>query len=196
MMWSPLFNMKVIKSFVGFLNEAKTSLHPDPIFISGERDNIQVEIALQWTTAYSANILSFVNNINTIEGGTHVSGLKTALTRSVNNYAVARKLLKVDKGESISGDDIREGLTCVLSVKIPEPQFVGQTKTKLGNSEVRGMVESILGDMLAAFLDENPGVSRNIILKRSMPPELVKARKAVNCLDERVLWKGETSPVN
>jgi DNA gyrase subunit B len=154
-----------IRSFVTFLNEARTALHETPIFIAGERNHVQVEIAFQWTTSYSSNILSFVNNINTIEGGTHVSGLKTALTRSVNNYAVSRKLLKSDKGESISGDDIREGLTCVLSVKIPEPQFVGQTKTKLGNSEVRGLVESIAGDMLSAFLDENPSTAKNIISK-------------------------------
>ncbi|MCB9780440.1 MAG: DNA topoisomerase (ATP-hydrolyzing) subunit B [Alphaproteobacteria bacterium] len=154
-----------IRSFVSHLNEARTPLHEAPIYFEGARDGIEVEVALQWTSSYSENILSFTNNINTVEGGTHVSGLKAALTRTVNTYASTNNLLKTNKGETISGDDIREGLTCVLSVRIPEPQFEGQTKTKLGNSEVKGLVESIVGDKLGAFLEENPQVSKSLVGK-------------------------------
>ncbi len=154
-----------ILSFVEHLNEARTSLHPDVAFVRGDRDGVIVEVAMQWTTSYNENVLSFVNNINTIEGGTHVSGLKAALTRTINNYALNKKLLKADKGENIGGDDAREGLTAVVSVKVPEPQFEGQTKTKLGNSEVKGIVESILGEQLTFFFEENPGTARGVIQK-------------------------------
>lgn len=154
-----------IVSFVEYLNGSKVALHDAPIRIEGERDGVQVELALQWTTAYSEAVSSFVNNINTIEGGTHVSGLKAALTRSVNSYAQANKLLKPLKDENLGGDDIREGLTAVLSVRIPEPQFEGQTKTKLGNSEVKGLVEGVTAEVLSYFLEENPAVGKLIVSK-------------------------------
>ena len=154
-----------IKSFVAHLNQNRTSLHPEPIYISGGKEGLEAELAMQWTSSYNETIFSFANNINTVEGGTHVSGLKAALTRTLNNYAYTHNILKQAKGESIGGDDAREGLTCVLSVRIVEPQFEGQTKTKLGNSEVKGLVESIVGEQLAMFLDENPSVSRAIVSK-------------------------------
>jgi DNA gyrase subunit B len=154
-----------IVSFVEHLDAARQPLHAPPIRMAAEREGIQVELALQWTDAYTETLYSFVNNINTIEGGTHVSGLKAALTRAVNHYALASGILKKDKNESLSGDDIREGLTCVISVRIPEPQFEGQTKTKLGNSEVKGLVEAIAAEQLQIFLDENPTVARTIVGK-------------------------------
>jgi len=154
-----------LSSFVEHLNTGRTALHPKPITILGSRDDIEVELALQWTSAYSETHYSFVNNIKTIEGGTHVSGLKAALTRSLNSYAQANSLLRNNKGENLSGDDIREGLTTVLSVRVPEPQFEGQTKTKLGNSEVKGLVEGISSEALISFLDENPHVAKLIITK-------------------------------
>ena len=154
-----------IVSFVEYLTSAKTQLHEPPISITGSRDGIEVHLALQWTTAYSETLYSFANNINTIEGGTHVSGLKAALTRTLNNYAQANGLLKGTKGENLGGDDIREGLTAVLSVRIPDPQFEGQTKTKLGNSEVKGLTEGISAERLAAFLEENPQVAKTILAK-------------------------------
>jgi len=164
-----------LSSFVEHLNEARTVLHPSPIRISGERDGIKVDLALQWTTSYSENVLSFANNINTVEGGTHISGLRAALTRTFNTFATGRNMLKTAKGESISGDDIREGLSCVLSVKIPEPQFEGQTKTKLGNSEVKGLVDSITSEHLGYFLDEHPSTARLVINKAV---EASRAREA------------------
>ena len=154
-----------IREFVKHLNEARPGLHEDVIYISGSREGVDVELAMQWTSAYSENLCSFTNNIRTIEGGTHVSGFKAALTRTVNSFAASKKIIKTDKGESISGDDIREGLTVVLSVKVPEPQFEGQTKTKLGNSEVKGLVESLVSEQLGYFLAENPGVSRSVVSK-------------------------------
>ena len=164
-----------INSFVEHLNQVKTSLHPKPIYISGEREGIHAELSLQWTTSYSEALHSFANNINTHEGGTHVSGFKAALTRTVNVYAQKHNLLKNTKATSISGDDIREGLTLVLSVKIPEPQFEGQTKTKLGNSEVKGLVEAIVGEQLGYFFDENPSVAKGVISKAV---EAARAREA------------------
>jgi len=164
-----------IVSFVEHLNEARTVLHDKPMFITGERDGVEVDIAMQWTTAYQETTYTFVNNINTIEGGTHLSGLKAALTRTVNTYAAANNLLKSQKGESLSGDDIREGLTAVLSVRVPEPQFEGQTKTKLGNSEVKGLVESITGESLGQFFEENPQVARTVVGKAV---EAARARDA------------------
>jgi DNA gyrase subunit B len=154
-----------IREFVSFLNEAKTAMHPEPVFIVGGKEGVECEVAIQWTSAYSDNICSFANNIKTVEGGTHVSGFKAALTRTVNNYATSKKMFKNAKTEAISGDDIREGITVVLSVKIAEPQFEGQTKTKLGNSEIKGLVESVVGEQLGYFLDENPSVARGIIIK-------------------------------
>lgn len=154
-----------VESFVLYLNEARTSLHPDPIRVQGARDGIEVDASLQWTSSYQENIHSFVNNINTIEGGTHVSGLRAALTRTMNTYAQQNNLLKGTKGDNLSGEDIREGITVVLSVRIPEPQFEGQTKTKLGNSEVKGLCEGVIAEQLGHFLDENPQTARLIIQK-------------------------------
>ena len=154
-----------LKSFVEHLNQSRTVLHDTPITISGGKEGVEADLGLQWTTAYTETIYSFANNINTVEGGTHVSGLKAALTRTINTYATSHNLIKTQKGESIGGDDIREGLTCVLSVKIAEPQFEGQTKTKLGNSEVKGLIDSIVGEQLGYFLEENPAVARSIVSK-------------------------------
>ena len=153
-----------IESFVTYLNQNKTVLHPDPIFITGERDNVRLEVAMQYNDSYNETILSFVNTINTIEGGTHFSGLKSALTRTINAYASNNNLLKNVK-ENLSGEDVREGLTSVLSIKVPEPQFEGQTKAKLGNSEVKGIVETIVNEQLAVFLEENPNAGRKIVEK-------------------------------
>lgn len=154
-----------LASFVEHLNEARSAIHNDVIHIQGSRDGVQVAVALQWTSSYTENILSFVNNINTIDGGTHVSGFKSALTRTVNTFASTRNLLKSNKGETVGGDDIREGLTCVVAVRVPEPQFEGQTKGKLGNSEVKGIVEGIVSDRLSAHLDENPATAKSVIGK-------------------------------
>ncbi|MEC0177362.1 DNA topoisomerase (ATP-hydrolyzing) subunit B [Paenibacillus favisporus] len=152
-----------IIEYVKFLNEKKEVLHETPIYVEGSRDNIQAEIALQYNESYTENIYSFANNINTHEGGTHESGFKSALTRIINEYC--RKSGLVKDGSNLSGDDVREGLTAIISVKIPEPQFEGQTKTKLGNSEVRGIVESLFSEKLSEFLEENPAVSRRILEK-------------------------------
>jgi DNA gyrase subunit B len=153
-----------IASFVEHLARKKSPLHDVPIRIEGETDGIQLEIAMQWTSAYSETLLTFANNINTIEGGTHLSGFKAALTRTFNAYGQSSGLFKKLK-ENLSGEDIREGLCAIVSVKIPEPQFEGQTKTKLGNSEVKGLVESLLNERLAEFLEENPAVAKQILSK-------------------------------
>ena len=153
-----------IISFVELLNKNKTPLHPKPVYISGEKDGIIAEIALQYNDSYAENIFTFANNINTKEGGTHLIGFKSALTRTANSYAASSGLLKNGK-EGLSGDDIREGLTAVISVKLPNPQFEGQTKMKLGNSEVKGIIESIVNDTLGAYFEENPSVAKKIIEK-------------------------------
>ena len=153
-----------IASFVTYLNQNKTVLHPEPIFITGERDSVRLEVAMQYNDTYNETILSFVNTINTVEGGTHFIGLKSALTRTINAYASNNNLLKNVK-ENLSGEDVREGLTGVLSIKVPEPQFEGQTKAKLGNSEVKGIVETIVNEQLAVFLEENPNAGRKIVDK-------------------------------
>jgi DNA gyrase subunit B len=153
-----------INEFVLYLNRNRVALHEAPIYVEGSKDHIQVEVALQYNDSYTENIYSFANNINTHEGGTHESGFKSALTRIINDYARKTNLIK-DNDSNFSGDDVREGLTAIISVKIPEPQFEGQTKTKLGNSEVRGIVESFFAEKFQEFLDENPGVSRRIVEK-------------------------------
>ncbi|MBO9596459.1 MAG: DNA topoisomerase (ATP-hydrolyzing) subunit B [Cohnella sp.] len=153
-----------IIEFVKHLNRNREALHETPIFVEGSRDNIQCEIAMQYNDSYSENLYSFANNINTHEGGTHESGFKSALTRIINDYARKIGFVK-DSDSNLSGDDVREGLTAIISVKIPEPQFEGQTKTKLGNSEVRGIVESLFSEKLLQFLDENPTVARKIMDK-------------------------------
>ncbi len=153
-----------IKSFVEYLNRNKGKIHSEPVYIEGIKDTTSVEIAFQYNDTYNENIFSFANNIDTAEGGTHLVGFKTALTRVLNDYAKKFGFLK-ENDKNLSGEDVREGLTAVVSVKITEPQFEGQTKTKLGNSEVRGIVESIMGDVVSAFLEENPGVGKAIIDK-------------------------------
>ncbi len=153
-----------IKEFVQYLNQNKSILNPKPIYFESIRDDVLVELALQYNTSYSETIFCFVNNINTTEGGTHLIGFKTGLTRSINNYANANKLLK-DLKQNLTGDDIREGLCAVLSLKIKNPQFEGQTKTKLGNSEIKGIVESIVNEQLSIYFEENPSVSRKIVAK-------------------------------
>ena len=150
-------------SFVEFLNKSKEALHQKPIYIE-KKGEFPVEIALQYTTAYSENIYSFVNNINTIEGGTHLEGFKRSLTKIFNDYAKSHNILK-EKDGNLQGDDIREGITAVVSVKVKEPQFEGQTKTKLGNSEVTGIVQSAMNEALSAFLEENPQVAKAILEK-------------------------------
>ncbi|MDO8467883.1 MAG: DNA topoisomerase (ATP-hydrolyzing) subunit B [Nanoarchaeota archaeon] len=152
-----------LSEFVKWLNEGKDVLHPKPIYFKREQDNNVLEIAVQYNSTYQENIFGFVNVINTIEGGTHVSGFKTALTRALNDYAKKKGNLK--NGDSFMGDDVREGLTAVISLKIPEPQFEGQTKTKLGNSEIKGFVDSITYTVLSEYLEENPQVAKKIIFK-------------------------------
>ena len=153
-----------IKSFVEHLNRAKTPIHEDVIFIQGARDGVEAEIAMQWNSGYNETVYAFANNINTIEGGTHVIGFRAALTRTINAYAVSNNLLK-DKNEALQGEDIREGMCAVISVKVPEPQFEGQTKTKLGNSEVKGIVEALLNDRLGTYLEEHPSEAKRVALK-------------------------------
>jgi DNA gyrase subunit B len=153
-----------IVSFVEYLNRAKTPLHPKPIFFTGTREDVEIDIAIQYNDSYDEKIFSFANNINTHEGGTHLSGFKAALTRTMNTYATSNNLLKNMKS-AISGDDLREGMAAVLSVKLPDPQFEGQTKTKLGNSEIKGFVETMMNEKLAEYLEENPSIARKILEK-------------------------------
>lgn len=153
-----------IKSYVEHLNEKKEPIHEEPIFTEGERDGISIEIAMQYNGGFAENIFSFANNINTYEGGTHESGFKTALTRVINDYARRNNLLK-ENDQNLTGDDVREGLTAIISIKHPNPQFEGQTKTKLGNSEVSTITNSLFGEGLQRFLLENPSVAQQIIEK-------------------------------
>ncbi len=153
-----------IATFVQFLNQNKNVLHKKVLYLAKGKENVEIEVALQYNDGYAENIYSYANNINTIEGGTHLSGFKSALTRTVNAYARAQKMIKEDD-PPMSGEDIREGLTAVISVRVREPQFEGQTKTKLGNSEISGIVESEVNDGLGAFLEENPPIARTIVSK-------------------------------
>ena len=153
-----------LKSFVEYLNKNKEKLHKDPIYIEKVDGEVPVEIAIQYTSSYSESIYTFVNNINTIEGGTHLEGFKRALTKVFNDYARSHNILK-EKDTNLQGEDIREGITAVVSVKVKEPQFEGQTKTKLGNSEVTGVVQSMVNDALSTFLEENPTVAKAILEK-------------------------------
>ena len=150
--------------FVKYLNKNKDPLHPKPIVIETKKDNIQVEVALQYTDSYTENLFSYANNINTTEGGTHEAGFKAALTRVINDYARKNNILKSNES-NLSGEDVREGITSILSVKVPEPQFEGQTKTKLGNSEVRSIVDSVVGEGLSIFFEENPAIAKKIVEK-------------------------------
>jgi DNA gyrase subunit B len=152
-----------IVSFVEHLNRSKTAINGDVVYLSGERNRVAMEIAMQWNDSYSEIVYSFANNINTSEGGTHLSGFRSALTRTINNYGSANNLFK--KEESLDGDDCREGLSAVISVKVPVPQFEGQTKTKLGNSEVKGSVEALMNESLATYFEEHPAEAKRIICK-------------------------------
>jgi DNA gyrase subunit B len=175
-----------ISSFVEHLNKNKNPIHPKPIYIAGEKEDVMVEIALQYNDSYTETIYTFANNINTKEGGTHLIGFKSALTRTVNSYAISSGFLKNGK-ESLSGEDIREGLTAVINIKLLSPQFEGQTKMKLGNSEVKGMVESIVNDSLGTYFEENPSVVRKIVEKAL---QAARARDAARKARELTRRKG------
>jgi DNA gyrase subunit B len=175
-----------IISFVEYLNKNRSALHPKPIYFKAEKSGVEMEVALQYNDSYDEKVFSFANNINTHEGGTHLVGFRAALTRTMNSYATANDLLKKEK-VAVSGEDLREGLTAVISVKIPQPQFEGQTKTKLGNSEVKGYVESMMNERLAVFLEENPKVAREIIGKSI---EAARAREAARRARELTRRKG------
>jgi len=153
-----------LAAFAEYLNENREVLYNKPIYLQDAREGVEVEVAIQHNDSFQENVFSYVNNINTIEGGTHLVGFRTALTRTINNYAAKNKLFK-NGDNTLSGDDVREGLTAVISVKVPDPQFEGQTKTKLGNSEVKGIVEQIVGEKLNYFLEENPSIARKIVEK-------------------------------
>lgn len=167
-----------IIEFVNFVDQNKDKINPKPIYLEGEKNNIIVEVAMQYCDTYSENIYTYVNNINTEEGGTHLSGFRKALTRTVNAYARKNNLLK-DNEDALSGDDVREGLTAVLSLKVPNPQFESQTKIKLGNSEVMPIVDNLVGDTLNEFMEENPSVAKKIVEKAIIAARArVAARKA------------------
>ena len=173
-----------ISSFVEHLNRNKEKINPEPIYFNGAKDDTMVEIAIQYNDSYQENIYSFVNNINTEEGGTHLAGFKLALTRAANDFARRQNILK-DKDGNLSGDDVREGLTCVISLKIREPQFEGQTKTKLGNSEVRGIVDSIVTEGLSEYFEENPAIAKKIIEKAIMAARAREAARKARELTRR-----------
>lgn len=175
-----------IKSYVQFLNDAKTVLFEEPIYIEGEQQDISVEVAIQYTDGYHTNVMSFANNIHTYEGGTHESGFKTALTRVINDYARKQKIMK-DNDENLSGEDVREGLTAVISIKHPDPQFEGQTKTKLGNSEVRTVTDRLFSEAFNKFLLENPTVGKKVVEKGILA---AKARQAAKRAREVTRRKG------
>lgn len=175
-----------IVSFVEDMNKNKKLINPKPIFVSGRKDGVIVEIAIQYNEGYSEEILTFVNNINTREGGTHLVGFKSALTRTLNSYGLEGGLLKEGK-EILSGEDVREGIVAVISVKVPEPQFEGQTKMKLGNSEVKGIVETILNEGLSRWLEENPNHAKKIIEKAK---DAARAREAAKRAKELTRRKG------
>ncbi|MCX5678919.1 MAG: DNA topoisomerase (ATP-hydrolyzing) subunit B [Candidatus Omnitrophica bacterium] len=175
-----------IISFVEFLNKNKNVLHKKVIYFEKEKDGIQAEVAIQYNDGYGENIFTFANNINTIEGGTHLTGFKSALTRTINQYCKSRKLLK-ESDPAMSGEDVREGLTAVISVKVPNPQYEGQTKTKLGNSEVEGIVEAIVNEALTSFIEENPPIANKIIEKAVLAS---RAREAARKARELTRRKG------
>lgn len=172
--------------FVLFLNEGRNVLHPEPIYLQGARNDVEIEVAMQYNDGYQETLFTYANNIKTTEGGTHLAGLRAALTRTINSYATRNNLLKSAKF-AISGEDVREGLSAVISVKVPEPQFEGQTKTKLGNSDVKGLVESLTGEALNSYLEENPVVAGRIIEKVI---EAGRAREAARKARELTRRKG------
>ncbi|MFC1821158.1 DNA topoisomerase (ATP-hydrolyzing) subunit B [Thermodesulfobacteriota bacterium] len=175
-----------IKSFVEYLNKNRDVIHRKPIFISGEKSGVLMEIALQYNNSYKESLFTFANNINTKEGGSHLVGFKSALTRSINQYLQNSKLSKNFK-EKLSGDDVREGLTAVISVKLPDPQFEGQTKTKLGNSEVKGLVENLVNEGLSSFFEENPPIIKQVLAKVI---DAARAREAARKAKELARRKG------
>jgi len=182
-----------VKDFVTYLDENRDSLMAEPVYIQGEMENVPVEVALQYNKSYSENVHSYVNNINTHEGGTHVSGFRRALTRSLKSYAEKNRLIKGKT--SISGEDFREGLTAVISIKVPEPQFEGQTKTKLGNSEVQSVVEIVVYEKLNQFLEENPKMAKGILEKVILAAEAREAaRKARQLVQRKSAMAGEGLP--
>ena len=176
-----------IIEFVNFVDQNKDKINAKPIYLEGEKNSIIVEVAMQYCDTYNENVFTYVNNINTEEGGTHLSGFRKALTRTINNYARANKLLK-DNEDALSGDDVREGLTAVLSLKVPNPQFESQTKIKLGNSEVMPIVDSLVGDTLAEFMEENPTVAKKIVEKG-----IVAARARLAARKARELTRRKTA---
>jgi DNA gyrase subunit B len=183
-----------IVAFVKHLNTNKNAIHHFPIYFQKERESFSLEVAMQWNDGYTENIYSYANNINTIEGGTHLIGFKSALTRSANDYAKTRNLIKSETN-SVQGEDIREGLTAVVSVKISEPQFEGQTKTKLGNSDVKGWVETMVNEALSAYFEENPGVSRRIVEKSVLAAQAREAaRKAREITRRKGALESDTLP--
>ena len=173
-----------IVAFVTHINKTRTVLHEKPIYLSGERDNVLIEVAMQYTDSYAENVYTYVNNINTVEGGTHLIGLKSALTRTVNDYARKQNFLKENE-EGLSGEDVREGLTAILSVKIAEPQFEGQTKTRLGNSEVKGIVEAFINEKLFQYLDENPRVAETCVSRAILASQAREAARKARELTRR-----------
>ena len=186
-----------LSDFVKFLDESNQPIHNKIITISREDGEVPLEVALRYANAYNENILTFVNNINTVEGGTHLSGFRSALTRAMNNHAQKNNLIRTKKNEklSLSGEDFREGLTAILSIKVPEPQFEGQTKTKLGNGEVKGLVDGVVYDGLQAFMEENPSVARRIIEKALLAARSRKAaRQARELIRRKTALGGSTLP--
>lgn len=173
-----------IKEFVQYLNKSKTSLYEDIMYFEGNKNNVQVEVSFQHNDSYNESIYTFVNNINTPEGGTHLEGFKAALTKTFNDYARANKMLK-DSEENLTGEDIREGLTAIISVKIEDPQFEGQTKQKLGNSEARGAVASVVGEQLTYYLEQNPNVAKQILEKAILAQRARDAARKARDLTRR-----------
>jgi len=181
-----------LREFVAYLDSNRTAIHKKPVIIENDKENIDVDVAFQYNDSYQENIFSFVNNIPTTEGGTHLIGFKTALTRTLNNYAQKNNLIKSD-GLILTGEDVREGLTAVISVKIQDPQFEGQTKTKLGNSEARGIIESIVGEALADFLEQNPPEAKKIIQKGMTAAQSREAARKARELTRRKSALGNDS---
>jgi DNA gyrase subunit B len=183
-----------IVEFVKFLNQNKETLHAKPVFFQRERDNVAVEIAFQYNDSYGEQLLSFVNNINTIEGGTHVGGFRSALTRTLTNYAAKEGLAKNSKAD-VTGEDVREGLTAVVSIKMQNPQFEGQTKSKLGNNEIKGAVESVVGEGLREYFEENPTIARKIVDKMVAAARAREAaRKARDLARRKTILDGGALP--
>jgi len=182
-----------VSEFVSYLNKNKTPIHPNPIYLCGESSNIEVEVAMQYTDGYNETINSFVNTISTPDGGTHMAGFRTALTRTINDYAKSNGFLK--DSEPLTGDDVREGLTAILSIKIPEPQFEGQTKSKLGNSEAQGAVSSVMSEKLSQFLMENPKTAEMIVKKSIFAAQVREAaRKAKELTRRKSVLEGTSLP--